>query len=162
LKKNHMKKKFQDSEDIIGRINSFLLISLLVFILDRISKYIVLKYLSNTKVLIPGFLNLEFTKNTGAAFGLFTGKTILLIGISILFIILIIVNLKLIMQQKYYFAFALILGGAISNLFDRIVFKYVIDFIDVPFFSVFNLADSAISIGAVIALIYLLKYELKK
>lgn len=157
-----MKKNRKGQKDIIGKLKIFFFIVTLVVLLDRLTKYFSFNYLVNKIELIPGFIDLKFTVNTGAAFSMFSGKTFFLIIISVIFILLILFNINSIMREKYFFAVALILGGAISNLFDRIFYGFVIDFVSVRFFSVFNFADATITVGAFILFIYLLKDFIKK
>lgn len=94
--------------------------------------------------------------NTGIAFGFFRDQGIVFIIIPIIAITLLIFNVYYyrqnneVLNRRYAIAFSLILGGAMGNLFDRIVYGYVIDFIDLRVWPVFNVADSAITIGAVI------------
>ena len=96
--------------------------------------------------------------NTGIAFGFFKDQGIVFIIIPIIAIILLVFNVFYYRQndealsRPYIIAFSLILGGAIGNLIDRIMYGYVIDFIDFRIWPVFNIADSAITIGAVIIL----------
>lgn len=157
------KKQRTGQEDIIGKIKIFFIITTIVVVFDRVSKYLSFNYLTDKVVLIPNFLELNFSLNTGAAFSMFTGRTFYLIIISLIFLCLIIFNISSILKEKYYFAVALVFGGAISNLFDRVAYNSVIDFISVRFFSIFNLADVAISIGAAIILFYVIQeYLIKK
>lgn len=150
-------KSFQGLKDITGRKTIFFLIALAVIILDRITKYLSLNYLTQEIKIIPSVFSLKFTVNTGAGFGLFQGKTLMLSIISALFIIFILYYLKQIIMEKYCFAVALIFGGAIANLFDRVFYGFVIDFMYIQFFPIFNVADTAISIGAVALFVYLMK-----
>jgi signal peptidase II len=112
-----------------------------------------------TVPVVPHFLNFVHTKNAGAAFGLFSEspsawKTVLLIVVSSL-LLAIVVGVVWRNQQLRRVAgvgLALILGGALSNLFDRIRFGRVVDFVDVYFrgyhWYTFNLADASIVVGA--------------
>lgn len=94
--------------------------------------------------------------NTGIAFGLFKDQGVVFIIIPAIAIILLIFNIYYYRQNNqalsrgYIIAFSLILGGAIGNLIDRTFYGYVIDFIDLRIWPVFNIADSAITVGAVI------------
>ena len=94
-------------------------------------------------------LHLTYVQNTGAAFGLFKGQQALFIVCSVLIGAWIIkafvagASLSLIVEWSY----ALVLGGAIGNLIDRARLGYVIDFIDLRVWPVFNVGDSAITIG---------------
>lgn len=143
-------------EDMLGRQNLyFFLIVIATIILDRITKYFAFNKLTEP-IEFSSFFSLYFTTNTGAAFGILKGKTFVLTIISIIFIILIIYKIKEIVNENYFWAAALILGGAVSNLFDRVFYGFVIDFISVMSFPIFNFADSAITIGATGLFVYLL------
>ena len=93
--------------------------------------------------------------NTGIAFGFFKDQGIVFIVIPIIAIFLLVFNIYYYRQNNealsriYIVAFSLILGGAVGNLIDRIVYGYVIDFIDFRIWPVFNIADSAITVGAI-------------
>jgi signal peptidase II len=112
-----------------------------------------------TVPLLPHFFNLIHTNNAGAAFGLFSDspaawKTVLLTVISsaLLAIVMAVMWRNQQLRWETGVGLALILGGALSNLFDRIRFGRVVDFLDVYYRSyhwpTFNLADSAIVVGA--------------
>jgi len=118
--------------------------------------------------IIDGFFSLTYIRNTGAAFGIFSGshevfRRPFLIGVSILAIGFILVMLKRLRDGETGLATALafILGGAIGNLIDRIVYGEVIDFLDVYWahyhWPAFNVADSFITIGVAITLFYLIR-----
>ncbi len=129
----------------------FLLCVATVFLLDRITKIIVVKklFLDESLPVFGKIFSITYIKNTGSAFGIFPGATKVFICLSGLAIILIIVFLFYLKQKDYFikFGLALILGGAIGNLVDRLAFGYVIDFLDFKIWPVFNLADFFISIG---------------
>jgi signal peptidase II len=143
------------------RSHLYLLISvvttLVVVVVDCASK-LFFSHILAAEESIPVVRNIfHFTlvHNTGIAFGLFKNMGIVFIIIPIIVIIFIISHLYHQSNNKdvgkvYIFAFSLILGGAIGNLVDRIVFGYVIDFIDFRVWPVFNVADSAITIGTII------------
>ena len=109
---------------------------------------------------IPGFVSFVFQKNTGAAWSLFSGGTNVLIFITIIAIILIIVYVLFSKTISIFFhvSLGLIVGGALGNLFDRIVFGYVRDFIQLDFinFPVFNIADSFLTIGIICLILHYL------
>ncbi len=114
-------------------------------------------------VVIPGLLNFRLVHNTGAAFSFLAGaggwQRWLLIGIALLVIVVIVAILRRLKPGSTWtaIALALILGGAVGNLIDRIRLGYVVDFIGAHWGSLywpyFNIADSAISIGAVILIL---------
>jgi signal peptidase II len=138
-----------------------LLIALAVILLDRWSKRAVASHIAlyaHIQV-IPGFFRLTHTENTGAAFSLFADspshwKTAMLIGFSL--VAMVIVSALLWKQTRPFtatsVALSLILGGAVGNLWDRLASGRVVDFllfyVKQYQWPVFNLADSAIVIGA--------------
>lgn len=149
-----------------------LLIAFLVVALDRVSKVYIQHSLSffDGISLIPGWLRIIHTENPGAAFGVLADgnpwlRSSILIGVSGLVLLFVISALfgrrTSFTGPNARFALALILGGAVGNLYDRIVYGTVTDFIEVYHrawsFPAFNIADSAITIGAVLLLIDLLR-----
>ena len=151
-----------------ARITHFIL-ALLVVLLDRWSKRLVAAHIAMyTHVqVIPGFFRITHTENTGAAFSLFADspshwKTALLIGFSL--IAMVIVSVLLWRQARALtltgIALSLILGGAVGNLWDRVASGRVVDFLLFYVKSyqwpVFNLADSAIVVGASLLVIEIL------
>lgn len=99
--------------------------------------------------LLPHILHITYVQNTGAAFGLFKGQQLVFIVFSLIVIGWTIRELltKPTMEGILRWACALLLGGASGNLIDRLRFGYVIDFIDLRVWPVFNVGDSAITIG---------------
>ncbi len=128
----------------------FIIVGSIIF-LDQGSKFLATKFLHlNTPVvIIKNFLNFTLVHNRGAAFGNFQNKLFLLIFISIFAIALIFYNLRDKRNSTIFkLSLSLILGGAIGNLIDRLRFGFVIDFLDLRVWPVFNLADSVITIAA--------------
>lgn len=130
-----------------------------VFLLDRITKTIFQKV-----SLDLGFLKFHLVKNTGGIWGLFQGGNFLFIILTliVLFGILFYIRRIFAAPTLVWTAFALVFGGGLGNLVDRIVLGYVIDFIDFIFWPAFNIADSAITVAIVLLLVYELKPLLKK
>ena len=144
----------------------FYLFILFAVFVDQVSKYFIIEYFDiYPELLINDFLyeinqylNIVIVWNKGFAFGLFQNNIfsvniiyILLIG-SVILVLIIYAN-KL--NQKYYFLiFGLIIGGALGNLIDRILYGAVVDFIDLHYMNlhwyVFNIADICISIGCIL------------
>jgi len=128
-------------------------IVLIILSLDQLTKFLVNKSLSLNQSLpvIRGVLNITLVHNKGAAFGLLKDQLPLFIIVSIFAVLLIVLNLK---GHKginlYSLSLTLILSGALGNLIDRALFGYVIDFLDFRIWPVFNVADSAITIGAIL------------
>ncbi len=134
------------------------IIALITFVIDQIIKSLSLVYLINIPI-IPNILSLTYAKNYGIAFSMLREKRIIIIAISILLISFLIYVLKkdYISKNKdtwlVNIAFGILFGGILGNLFDRIVRGFVIDYINVSFFSIFNLADIAITFGVVLLII---------
>ncbi|MDD5409153.1 MAG: signal peptidase II [Candidatus Omnitrophica bacterium] len=128
------------------------IVSSVVF-LDQLSKFIVVRFLQlNTPVsLIKNFLYMTLVYNRGAAFGMLKNQLLFFVLISFFVILFIFLHLK---NKKipllYKISLSLILAGSVGNLIDRLRFGYVIDFLDLRFWPVFNLADSALTIGALL------------
>ncbi len=137
-----------------------------IIIIDQITKYWAVYLKSNPPiVLIDNFLQLNYTENHGAAFGMLQGKQTFFIIVTI--VILVVIIYTLIKNNKLSnisrISLILISGGAVGNLIDRIRLHYVVDFIDVNFgkiydFPIFNAADSFVVIGTFI-LIYLIGFD---
>ena len=133
------------------------MVILTIFFLDRYSKNLILELLENEKYLfINNYLNLNLVFNTGIGFGFFSlnaGVHYNMLSILIFFIVLVLFYfmLKSRISEKIFFSF--IIGGAIGNLYDRIIFKAVPDFMDLHFqnfhWFTFNIADIFISLGII-------------
>ncbi|MDD5496407.1 MAG: signal peptidase II [Candidatus Omnitrophica bacterium] len=130
------------------------LISSSIFVFDRIIKAFVCERLSEAQSIkvIPGIFHITLVFNKGAAFGILKDQRLFFVLLSIAVISLIVVYLWRNNLKDYilFLALALLLGGACGNLLDRVRFGYVIDFLDFRIWPVFNVADSSITIGAVI------------
>lgn len=126
-------------------------IAFLVFVLDTFVKTLISGRFHPAKSvpIIKGILNLTYVRNTGVAFGLFPGKRLLLILISIAVCSIVIYFYTKTKKKDLLLkvAFAIILGGSLCNLFDRVFYGYVIDYVDFRVFPVFNLSDVAINLG---------------
>lgn len=123
----------------------------LVFVSDFFVKQYFLKNPSFQSVpVIKNILYISVVFNSGAAFGIFKGKTTFLTYIGLLFLLLFFVGFMKEEKRNKIFLIScgLIIGGALSNLYDRIFIGYVVDYIDLRVWPVFNISDSAISIGA--------------
>ena len=145
----------------ISLSNFFLILA--IFLLDRISKIYVIdqskKSLSNN-LFLSDYLNISLMWNEGIAFGLFAfDESFFYNFITILIIMVIIIVFFMILKNKGYkkYSLILILGGALGNLYDRIFFGAVPDFIDFHIgdfhWFVFNVADIFISIGVIITIL---------
>lgn len=136
------------------------LITLAVLFLDQVTKNHILRILTlgESIPIIKNIFHLSLVQNTGIAFGLFQGKGIFFIISAVLIIFILIFLLGLEPKNfKLSFPLALILGGAIGNLIDRLRFGFVVDFLDFRVWPVFNIADSAITIGGIVLFFILLR-----
>jgi len=136
------------------------IIAAVIVALDQIIKNVLVKALANGPiVVIRNFFNLVYVENYGIAFGMFKNKTLFfIITQSIIAIIISYVIYKLHSKSMpLTICLSLILGGAIGNLIDRIRIGFVIDYLSFSIFPpVFNLADSAIVVGAILLSLLLL------
>ncbi len=139
----------------------FLSFSIFIIILDQITKYLI--FYNYKTVINKDFLlfRLDFVKNYGAAFSIFSGHRIFLSCISIIFTILLIFFIlrKNSLNSFDLYSYSFILGGTIGNGIDRILRGFVIDFINLNIinFPVFNIADISINIGFILYLYSILK-----
>ena len=146
--------------------SQYLLISLLVFLVDQITKTIVVQGMSTHESieLIPNIFNITYVHNRGAVFGL--GSNFSSPYLSWMLSILSIVSLGVILfyflrvrttNPRLYTGLALVLGGALGNLYDRLKSGYVVDFLDLHWYDhhwpFFNVADLSICIGVGLLLI---------
>lgn len=133
----------------------------LVLAADQAAKYAVRVSIDPNQSIpvIKGLFYFTHVKNTGAAFGMFSQKQPIFVAATVLAIILIIVYHMKTKEADLLFnvALGLELGGAIGNLIDRISQGWVTDFLHVPNFPVFNIADSAIVAGVVLLILVMLR-----
>ena len=145
-------------------------IALITVLLDQVIKYIVMNNMALHQEikLIPNFFSLYYLKNTGAAFSILGNKTILLILVSIFCLIIIKNSIKKLKRTNTLniISLGIMTGGIIGNLFDRVLYKSVIDYLSFNIFNysfpVFNLADIGITVGAILLIIDLMIEEKEK
>ncbi len=136
----------------------FFIVAGVIVIIDQLCKLIITKGVDNSVSVIGDFLKISNIHNYGAGFGILQGQQLLLIIASTIVIGLIVYFHKYFGDKSYaFFSMAYILGGSVGNLIDRVLLGYVVDFINFSFWPAFNIADSAITIGSVGIIIYLLK-----
>ena len=149
----NLKNKIFSKEVIIS-----LLVIFSVFILDRITKTTIINHqLTNQSIFINEYLNLELVWNTGVGFGLLSQNANTyyhLISLTIFLVIIFLIFLTIKANFSEKILFSLILGGATGNLYDRLVYFAVPDFIDLHIkdfhWFTFNIADIFITIGVII------------
>lgn len=138
------------------------ILAIVFLVIDIVSKVIVSNFMNvyDSVVIIKDFFYITYVRNTGAAWSIFADNTWIVIILSLIIIGIIIMYIykrkpKTILEKIGY---SLILGGAIGNFIDRIVYGYVIDFFDFYIFGydypIFNLADIFIVIGVMLLVIY--------
>ena len=138
----------------------FVIIIISIFFIDRFSKYIIIKNFGNSEKIFNNYINLDLIWNTGIGFGIFsTSSSIIynlitfLIGIVILYLFYI----SIISKKIDKFIYCIIIGGALGNFYDRIVFQAVPDFIDLHYenfhWFTFNFADIFITLGVLLLIL---------
>ena len=141
----------------------YVIITCLVVLGDQFFKYWITANIEagQTMPLLPGIVHLTYVENTGAAFSMFSGMRWILVGFTGVCLILM---LFFMIKTKYgaavRFPLALVMGGAVGNLIDRIMNGYVVDMFEVEFvrYAVFNIADAFINVGAILfVILYLIK-----
>ena len=146
----------------------FAAIALGVIAMDQISKLLILEFLYKDQlVLIEGVLNFTYVENRGMAFGLLSDHRWVFMVFSTIGIALVGAYLWFYVKGKLgRTALALIIGGGIGNMLDRVAYGYVVDFIDFCAFDfwkwVFNIADSAVCVGAGMFILYLILDTVKE
>jgi signal peptidase II len=142
----------------------FLLLTVLIVVVcDQVTKIYIEKTLAlnHAITIIPNFLDIHHIRNTGAAFGIMSrlpdgARIPFLVGVSILAMILILYLFYMAEKNRtaYIFSLALVFSGAVGNLIDRVTLGFVRDFVDLHIYHlhwpVFNVADSAITVGIII------------
>ena len=152
-------KNFQDFKNYLYKKENifYLIVVLTIFFLDRFSKIIVLNNFRDNTHYINNFINLDLIWNIGIGFGLFSTDTSIIYSLITTIIALVIIFLLyifVISESLDKFIYAIILGGALGNFYDRLVYKAVPDFIDLHYnnfhWFTFNVADIFITFGIVI------------
>lgn len=134
----------------------------LIVAFDRLTKYLATAYLKDSEAvnLIKGVVQLRYAENTGMAFSMLSGARWVFIVLSSIVCVFVIWYLFSGRCKSLwaYWSLAVIASGGIGNLIDRIANGYVVDFIEPTFmnFAVFNIADSAVTLGAIVFVGYML------
>lgn len=141
-----------------------LIVGAVLVIIDQIIKYFVSAYLQpvGSVSVIDNIFSLTYVENKGVAFGMFSDMRWIFVALtSILLVIIIFYMFKKRPKGKFFYVCAaLIIGGGIGNLIDRIFYGYVIDYLSLSFFPpVCNFADYCITVGTIMLVIYLLFFS---
>ncbi|MGI6731392.1 MAG: signal peptidase II [Anaerovoracaceae bacterium] len=144
----------------------YLILAVIIVIVDQLVKFIVSSGmdLNQTIPIVDNVFHLTYIHNSGAAFNLFEGKTELLIALPLVIIAFILVYVVVKREKEHWLqllSLALIAGGGMGNLIDRIVHGVVIDYFDFRVFPIFNVADIAVTVGCGLMIIYLMFVDLR-
>ncbi|HWC35161.1 MAG TPA: signal peptidase II [Mycobacteriales bacterium] len=148
-----------------ARTGLFAGIAVSVLVLDVVTKLVAVSQLAHRDrvTLVPHALWLTFTRNAGAAFSVGTGATVVFTAVAAGVVVVIVRTARSLRSAGWAVSLGLLLGGALGNLSDRVfrspgVFRgHVIDWIELPHWPVFNIADSGIVIGGVLAVLLALR-----
>lgn len=140
----------------------FIILFLLMLFLDQFVKILIVNnnYFFNV---INDILSINYEKNYGVAFSFFENNNLItiIISVGLIFYLVYILYIEFIKKDKYTMflnvTFSLLFAGIIGNLIDRIIRGYVVDYIDLSFFAVFNLADIFITYGVLVLLYKFIK-----
>lgn len=143
--------------DYLNRHNLlFLIIVIVTFSLDRISKFKIINNFNENTYFINDFINFDLIWNIGIGFGLLSTSSSILYEIVTLVIglvILILTYISITSDKFDKYTFAIVIGGALGNFYDRLIYKAVPDFIDLHYANfhwfTFNVADIFISVGII-------------
>lgn len=149
------------------RVTSALLpgVAAIALLADQVSKLWVQRHFvyacDGSQTMVPDWLALSYTCNRGAAFGVLANETLLFVLIAIVVIGVIVAYFRFLPANRPWLrlSLGLQLGGALGNLIDRLRQGYVVDFISIKSFPVFNLADSCIVVGVLILAYHLLRVQ---
>lgn len=160
-------KKLYNKKILLKKENIYLLfLIILIFFTDQVTKNIIINNYSENIYFINKFINLDLIWNTGIGFGLFSSNSSLIYNLITLLISLVIIFLFFLAidsERTDKIIFSIIIGGALGNFYDRLIYNAVPDFIDLHYnkfhWFTFNIADILISIGIVLFIIrgFLLK-----
>ena len=140
----------------------FFLVAALIVAADQLVKRAIATHFlpDESRIVVPKLLWLTYVQNHRGAFGLFGAHPLVLAAVALGVVILFYIWYR---QggatPSTHVAFGMILGGALGNIIDRVRFGYVVDFIDLRWWPVFNVADSAITIGVCLLLLRILWHE---
>lgn len=145
----------------------FIIVFLIAFV-DQLSKIIVETNLISTEsiTIIPNFLNITLLHNFGAAFGILSDMDGIIIAFSLGVLIFLFFEIKKYYNNVFIFnVIAVLIGGILGNLIDRIIHGYIIDFIEFKLFSlnlpIFNVSDTCIVVSTILLIIVLFSSEEK-
>lgn len=136
----------------------YYLLSFIIVLIDQVSKYLTQAYVDLGQQIewIPGLLSITHIHNTGAAWSILEGQMWFFYIVTVIVVVMIIYYMQQMKNEPLLkTGLAFILGGAVGNFIDRLMHQYVIDMIQLDFidFPIFNLADTALTIGVILLFI---------
>jgi len=139
-------------------------IIILLAAIDQVIKYFISSKmkLGETIPLIEDVLHITYIRNSGGAFSILQGQTLILIAVPVALIVAILVYIHLKRRNlhvSYLISLSLICAGGAGNLIDRVRFGEVVDFIDFRVFPIFNFADICVCCGCGLLLLYMILYD---
>lgn len=163
------KKRIEESslKDKIKFNLMLVLIALVVITLDQLTKRAVQQNLALGEAILVfppwEFVRIVHWANTGAAFGMFQGGNAVLIGLTVAITLAILIYYQTLPEDHLFqrICLGLMVGGSIGNLIDRLTLGYVVDFVAVGRFPVFNLADSCVTASVILILLSMIVEERK-
>lgn len=146
-----------------NKIKSYVLIFACVVLFIAVLDYYVKSCVESTPLFRPicviaPFVTITHLRNYGGAFSILQNQTLFLVSVGILVPLIIVLSFRkaIVSDFRYTLACAAVCGGAVGNLIDRLAYGYVVDYISVGSFPVFNISDSFITVGAVFLGIFML------
>lgn len=134
------------------------IVALAILIADQASKAAILAIEDRLPLTIVGGVRLELVRNSGVSFSLFTGSGTVIVAVALVVAVLLV--LFLVLPRPYSMPLAILLGGSLGNLLDRLLFDgSVIDFIAVYWWPRWNIADAAIVIGACLMVVTVVRHS---
>jgi len=134
-----------------------LVVAAAVVVLDQITKAVVLAYAEELPLTVVGGIRLELVYNSGVSFSLLTGRGWLVV-LGVTLVAAVVLVLLFLLPRRFAVPLALILGGSIGNIVDRLRFDYsVVDFVAIYWWPRFNVADVAIIVGACLMVLAVLR-----
>ena len=145
-----------------------LIMTILFFLLDQISKFLIVKNMNlyDTIPVVQNIFHITYIHNTGIVFGMLTGHNFYILIGTVIFVLIFLFSLrkdfaKLYSENKHSLIFritvSMFVGGALGNIVDRFFRGFVVDFLDLRVWPIFNLADSFICVSFVLFVIYFMK-----
>ena len=137
----------------------FFILSFILVAIDQASKFYIrsIFILGDSIPLFGNFFRFTYLQNTGVSFGLFKGNNMFFVVLSIIALAYFIYLFAT--EKEFQVQYSLVIAGVIGNVIDRIHLGYVVDFIDIGSYPVFNVADSCISIGVMWIIFLLIRKE---